>query len=88
MLVQIWSDEDRTPPWNGEVELVDAESGGALRIQVDAEARRRYTEAFDRFCRRHQRGRAAKRGQVRGLPTSMPLEDAIFGTMMRARSIA
>ena len=24
MLVQLWTDEDRTPPWNGEVELTDA----------------------------------------------------------------
>ncbi len=22
LLVQVWSDEDRTPPWNGELELV------------------------------------------------------------------
>ena len=66
MLVQLWSDEDRTPPWTGEVDLTDAESGGRLRIQVDEEARRRYTEAFDAFSARHQRGGAAQRGQVRG----------------------
>ena len=47
MLVQLWTDEDRMPPWNGEVDLTDAESGGRLRIQVDDDARRRYTEAFD-----------------------------------------
>ena len=46
MLVQLWADEDRLPPWNGEVDLTDAESGGRLHIQVDAEARRKYTEAF------------------------------------------
>jgi hypothetical protein len=27
MLLQIWADEDRTPPWTGELELRDAETG-------------------------------------------------------------
>ena len=29
MLLQIWSEEDRTPPWTGELELRDAETGAA-----------------------------------------------------------
>ena len=48
MLVQLWSDQDRTPPWTGEVDLTDAESGSHLRIQVDEEARRQYTASFQR----------------------------------------
>jgi uncharacterized protein (DUF58 family) len=88
MLVQLWSDEDRTPPWTGEVDLVDAESGGRLRIQVDAEARRLYTEAFDAFSAGIKEVALRNDGKYAGLPTSMPLEDAIFGTMVRARSIA
>src|SRR5215813_13073222 len=43
MLLQIWADEDRTPPWLGELELRDAESGAALKLDFDEEARRRYT---------------------------------------------
>ncbi len=38
MLIQLWSDEDRTPPWTGEVDFEDAESGSRLRIQVDDES--------------------------------------------------
>ena len=88
MLIQLWSDEDRTPPWTGEVDLVDAESGGKLRIQVDDEARRLYTEAFDVFSAGIKEVALRNDGKYSGLPTSMPLDEAIFGTMVRARSIA
>lgn len=88
MLVQLWSDEDRTPPWNGEVDLVDAESGGHLRIQVDEEARKRYTEGFDAFAAGIKELALRNEGKYAGIPTSMPLEEAIFGTMIRTRSVA
>ena len=88
MLLQIWADEDRTPPWQGEVDMTDAESGAKLRIEVDDEARRRYTEAFDTFAAGLKEIALRNDGKYAGIPTSMPLEDAIFGTMIRTRSIA
>jgi uncharacterized protein (DUF58 family) len=88
MLIQLWADEDRTPPWTGEVDLEDAESGGHLRIQVDDEARRLYTEAFDVFAAGIKEVALRNDGKYSGLPTSMPLDEAIFGSMVRARSIA
>jgi uncharacterized protein (DUF58 family) len=88
MLIQLWSDEDRTPPWTGEVDFVDAENGGHLRIQVDEEARRLYTEAFDAFAAGIKEVALRNAGKYSGLPASMPLDEAIFGTMVRARSIA
>ena len=47
MLLQIWADEDRTPPWLGELELRDAETGAGLKLDFDESARRRYTRDFD-----------------------------------------
>lgn len=88
MLVQLWSDEDRTPPWSGEVDMTDAESGARLHIQVDEAARHRYTEAFDAFSAGIKEVALRNDGRYAGLPTSMPLDEAIFGTMVRARSIA
>jgi uncharacterized protein (DUF58 family) len=88
MLLQLWSDEDRTPPWTGEVDLTDAESGSHLKIQVDAEARRRYTEAFDAFAAGIKEVAIRNDGKYAGLPTSISLDDAIFDIMVRARSIA
>src|SRR5262249_34713260 len=32
MLVQIWADEDRQPPWEGELELEDAETGERVEL--------------------------------------------------------
>ena len=88
MLVQLWSDADRTPPWSGEVDLIDAESGGHLRIQVDSEARARYTQAFDAFSAGIKEVAMRNQGKYAGIPTSMPLEEAIFGTLIRTRSVA
>jgi uncharacterized protein (DUF58 family) len=88
MLVQVWADEDRTPPWTGEVDFVNAESGERLRMHVDDDARRKYTEAFDVFAAGIRQVALRNDGKYTGLPTSMPLEDAIFGSMVRTRSIA
>jgi len=88
MLLQIWADEDRTPPWQGEVDLTDAESGARLRIEVDEDAVESYTAAFDVFAAGLKEIALRNEGTYAGLPTSTPVDDAIFGTMIRARSIA
>src|SRR5438309_1548679 len=49
MLLQIWADEDRTPPWAGELELRDAETGAGMKLDFDEAARERYTRAFDEY---------------------------------------
>ena len=41
MLLQIWADEDRTPPWAGELELRDAETGAGMKLDFDEAARER-----------------------------------------------
>jgi uncharacterized protein (DUF58 family) len=88
MLVQLWADEDRTPPWSGEFDFVDAESNARLHIHVDAEARRRYMEAFDQFAASVKNIAIRNNGKYAGIPTSLPLEEAIFGQLVRIRSIA
>ena len=88
MLLQVWADEDRMPPWKGEVDLVDAESGGQIRMQVDADARRRYTEAFDQFSAGVKEVALRNDGKYAGIPVSLSLDEAIFDTMVRTRSIA
>ena len=88
MLIHVWSDEDRTPPWNGECDLVDAESGARLHIHVDQEARTRYTEEFDRFAASIRAVAMRNSGRYAGIPTSLAIEDAIFGKLMQSRSVA
>src|SRR5262249_14143145 len=49
ILVQIWADEDREPPWEGELDLEDAESGRRVQLAFDEPARARYTAEFDKY---------------------------------------
>ncbi len=86
-LMQLWDEEDRTPPWEGELELIDAETGAARELVFDAETRNLYTDAFDGYARTLQRVAAASGGRYVGLSTSIPLEDAIFGPLARAKGV-
>ncbi len=88
MLIQLWADEDRTPPWSGEYDFVDAESAARLHIHVDADSRRQYTEAFDRFSASIKTVALRNDGKYTGLATSLPIDEAVFGSLVRARSIA
>ncbi len=86
-LIQVWDEEDREPPWKGRLELEDAESGGLLDLEFDAAAKRRYTEAFDDYCRALQRVAVSAGGRYAGLVTSQPLEEAVFGPLARVGGV-
>jgi uncharacterized protein (DUF58 family) len=88
MLVQLWADEDRVPPWTGELELQDAETDTRLKLDFDEQARGRYTRAFDEYAAGIQHLAVRSGGRYVGISTSQPLEDVIFGEMVRARGIA
>ncbi len=87
LLVHIWAPEDREPPWDGELELVDAESGARIEIGLDAGARERYTEAFDEYARRLQLLANRHGGRYVGVSSMTPLEDAIFGPLARTGAV-
>src|SRR5437763_5543 len=78
MLLQIWADEDRTPPWVGELDLRDSETGAALKLDFDEEARQRYTRAFDEYCSTIQTLAIRGGGRYAGVSTSQSLESVIF----------
>ena len=65
MLLQIWADEDRVPPWTGELELRDSETGAAMKLDFDDDARQRYTRAFDEYCAGLQTDGHAQRRPLR-----------------------
>ena len=88
MLLQIWAEEDRTPPWNGELELRDAETGAELKLDFDDEARRRYTAAFDEYCAMVESMALRSGGRYAGISTDMALEEVVFGELVRMRGIA
>ena len=88
VLIQVWADEDRTPPWNGELELEDAESGRLVELAFDEDARRQYTEAFDAYADRVRNVADRGNGRYLGLPTSVPVDQAIFGSLANTGAVA
>ncbi|MGA2724906.1 MAG: DUF58 domain-containing protein [Bryobacteraceae bacterium] len=88
MLLQIWAEEDRTPPWTGELELRDAETGAALKLDFDEAARARYTRAFDEYCSAIETVAMRSGGRYAGIATSQSLESVLFGELIRVRGIA
>jgi uncharacterized protein (DUF58 family) len=84
MLVQIWSEQDRTPDWDGDLTLADAETGERLEISLNEEARRAYTESFDRYAEGIEQLALRNGGRYVGLSTATPLEEAIFGALDRS----
>jgi uncharacterized protein (DUF58 family) len=88
MLVQLWADEDRKPPWTGELELRDAETGAGLKLDFDDAARERYTRSFDEYCSTIQTLAMRSGGRYTGVASSQSLESVIFGDLLRVRGIA
>jgi len=88
MLLQIWADEDRTPPWTGELDIRDAESGASLKLDFDDQARIRYTHCFDEYAATIQTMAQRSGGRYAGISTSQPIESVIFGDLVRMRGIA
>ncbi len=88
MLLHVWADEDRTPPWTGELDLRDAETGADLKLNMDEVSRERYTRAFDEYCSTLQTLAVRSGGRYAGAPVSLPLESLIFGELIKVRGIA
>jgi uncharacterized protein (DUF58 family) len=82
-LLQVWADEDRVPPWDGELELEDAETGQRIELAFDSGSRDRYTADFDEYADRLERIALRNGGRYVGLSTSLPVEQAIFGSLMQ-----
>ncbi len=84
MLVQVWAEEDRHPPWEGRLQLIDAETDARMELDFDAQARGLYTKAFDAHSESLRRLALGNGGRYVGLSTSLEIEDAIFGPLSQA----
>lgn len=84
LLVHTTGPDDRMPPWRGEMELVDAESGQMRRIDIDQRAVERQAAAYDEFCRGLQHLALRNQGRYVPLMTDAPVEDAIFGPLVNS----
>lgn len=87
ILVQIWADEDRQPPWEGELDLEDAETGRRVQLAFDEVARAEYTACFDEYSARLRHVALRNGGRYVGLTTSIPVEDALFGPLAKSGAL-
>ena len=87
MLLHVWDPEDRDPPWEGQLDLTDAESGTVIEIGFDSGSRARYVQAFDDFARSIQRIGLRNSGRYVGLPTNTTIEEAVFGPIARSGGV-
>ncbi len=87
-LVQIAAPEDRMPPWDGELELADAESGERIRVQMDRDSAREYQAEFERYCASIERAALRNDGRYVRLDTDMPLDEALYGSLIGAGALA
>ncbi len=74
-LVQILSPEDIDPPWDGDLELVDAETGATIDVTFDARAREAYARRLEALvatlregCRRAKASYARARSDESVIP--------------------
>jgi uncharacterized protein (DUF58 family) len=87
ILVHVFAPEDREPPWDGQLELTDSETGEQMEVAFDAAARENYTAAFDQFAQNIQRVGLRNSGRYISVPTSTPIEEAVFGPLVRSGAI-
>jgi uncharacterized protein (DUF58 family) len=87
ILLHVWCEEDREPPWEGELELEDAETGERVELAFDAEARARYTAEFDAHAKRLERVALRNSGRYVGLPTTVAIEKAVFGPLVHSEAL-
>lgn len=87
MLIQLWGEEDRQPADDGELELIDAESGERARLTVDERARQAYTRAFDQHSANLKKLALRNGGRYAGLSARTGLEEAMFGPLTIAQGV-
>jgi uncharacterized protein (DUF58 family) len=87
MLVQLWSEQDREPADEGEVELIDAESGERAWMGVDERARQAYTRAFDGHAVELKNLALRNGGRYAGFSTRLGIEEAVFGPLAIAEGV-
>jgi len=86
--IQVWAEEDREPPWDGELDLEDSETGLRVELAFNADARAQYTAAFDAYADRVRDVAERNGGRYLGLPTSVPVDQAIFGPLVNSGAVA
>lgn len=87
LLLHTWAAEDRVPPWSGELEVEDAETGERLQLTFEDDVRTLYTERFDAYAKGLRDLALRKGGRYIGLTTNTPVEEAVFGPLNQIQAV-
>ncbi len=88
MLIQLWSEEDRSPAGQGELEVVDVETGEEVILSFDEQASEDYTANFDRYADQIRKLAQRNGGRYAAISTAASLEEAVFGALIRSQGVA
>jgi uncharacterized protein (DUF58 family) len=86
LLIQLWGGEDREPTGEGEVELVDSETGTQMRLTLNSEARAAYTVSFDEYSDQIRKLAMRNGGRYASLSSATSLPEAMFGSLTMLQS--
>ncbi|MBS1828434.1 MAG: DUF58 domain-containing protein [Acidobacteria bacterium] len=87
LLLHVFAPEDRVPPWSGELDVVDAESGEHMQLSFEDDVRQLYTERFDDYARGLRDLALRKGGRFISLSTDTSVEEAVFGPLSQAQAV-
>jgi uncharacterized protein (DUF58 family) len=81
LIVQLWAPGDREPAAEGEIDLLDSETGERRNTFFDARARKQYTQAFDAHAEELKRLALRNGGRYAGISTLLPIDEVLFGDL-------
>lgn len=87
-LVHLLSDDELAPVLEGDLRLVDSETGSAVEVTADAAAAAAYARARDRYFDEIERTALALRVEYLRAATSIPFQDLVLRYLRRGGLIA
>lgn len=81
-LVHILSPEELNPPYEGELRLIDAETGERKELELTPTLTARYRQALDGFCARLKESCHRNGFRYEAIPSNMDIREAVLGHLM------
>ncbi len=88
LLIHLAGPEDCDPQRRGEFDLLDAETGEKIRMNIDQEIAREYVQAYDEHRRAIEYTAMRSGGRYLHLTTALELNDSLYGALMSSGSVA
>lgn len=87
-LVQVFHPRERQPGLEGEIELVDVETGEARRLWLSKRDSQRCQEVFDRFTATLSRECLSRQADFQPWPTTVDFEEQFLALLSRGSALA